>query len=182
VNNNDVSSKIDRVAEARAAWRLSNDLKQDLIAGTQAYWIFQRQLVAKPAREPVPTAIRRLCLSHLVIALAKWSELYRRYRRVISRIVIKQAKMLAREIESRGVVEFRNKVAGHVWDEKAKRALTVQEVEDRLNAVLRDSVDDFLLWVNDPNGSNKNTVVGIIESIHAQIQNEHGFRENDLFL
>ncbi len=50
---------------------------QDLIAGTQAYWIFKKQLESKQAREPVPTAILRLCLTHLVIALSKWSELYR---------------------------------------------------------------------------------------------------------
>jgi exopolyphosphatase/pppGpp-phosphohydrolase len=56
-------------SKARAAWCLSHELIQDLIAGTQAYWIFQKQLEARPAREPVPTAIRRLCLTHCSVEM-----------------------------------------------------------------------------------------------------------------
>lgn len=150
MNGSDVGLEESCVERARAAWRLSNDLKQDLIAGTQAYWIFQKQLQSRPAREPVPTAIRRLCLTHLVIALAKWSELYKRYKEVIPQNVSKEAKELSKGIDKRGVIAFRNKVAGHIWDNQAKRALTVQEVEERLSTVLGGNIDDFLLWINNP--------------------------------
>jgi hypothetical protein len=178
----DDSSGAEQIAKARAAWRLSHELMQDLIAGTQAYWVFQKQLEVRSAREPVPTAIRRLCLTHLVIALSKWTELYRLYRDVISLEVSKDAKNLVKVIESRGVVTFRNKVAGHVWDDETKRALTVREIEERLSMVLGGDVDDFLKWINNPQESNIGTVVGIIEKVHNQIRAEYGFTEEDLLL
>lgn len=178
----DDSTGAGQIDKARAAWRLGHELMQDLIAGTQAYWIFQRQLQARPAREPVPTAIRRLCLMHLVIALSKWTELYKRYRAVISSKVGKDAKELVKVIEKRGIVAFRNKVAGHVWDDQTKRALTVQEIEERLSMVLGGDVDDFLKWINNPQESNVGTVVGIIEKVCNQIQAKYGFTKEDLLL
>jgi hypothetical protein len=117
---------------------------------------------------------------HLVVALSKWSELYKRYRDVIPENVSKDAKDLVGDIEDRGVVTFRNTVVGHVWDNEVKRALTAQEVEERLSQVLGGSVDDFLMWINNPNELNASTVVCIIEMIHDQIRNDRGFTEEDL--
>ncbi len=171
-----------RMDKACAAWRLSNELMQDLIAGTQAYWIFQKQLESWPAGEPAPTAIRRRCIMHLVIALSKWSELYKRYRDVIPQNVSKDAKDLLKDIEDRGVRKFRNTVVGHVWDEEVNRSPTVQEVEERLDQVLSGNVDDFLMWINSPKKSNVGTVVGIIERVHGQIKTDWGFTEKDLLL
>jgi hypothetical protein len=172
--------KSKQIENARAAWRLSNDLMQDLIAGTQAYWLFQKQLEARPAREPVPTAVRRLCLTHLIIALSKWSELYKRYRDVISENVSPVAKSLLKEIESRGIIKFRNTVVGHVWDDELKRALTADEIEERLSQVLGGSVEEFLVWINNPTRPNANTVVGILERVHDRIKNDWGFTEEDI--
>lgn len=154
---------------------------QDLVAGTQVYWLLQKQLEARPAREPVPTVVRRMCLAHLIIALSKWSELYKRYRDVISEDVSPVAKSLSREIEARGIIKFRNKVVGHVWDDELKRALTADEIEERLSQVLGGSVDEFLLWINNPTCPNTNTVVGTLERVHDRIKTDWGFTKEDLF-
>ena len=179
--NTDSRMKLKQIQSARSAWRLSNELMQDLVAGTQVYWLLQKQLETRPAREPVPTAVRRMCLAHLIIALSKWSELYKRYRDVISEEVSPVAKSLSREIEARGIIKFRNKVVGHVWDDELKRALTADEIEERLSQVLGGSVDEFLLWINNPTCPNTNTVVGTLERVHDRIKSDWGFTKEDLF-
>jgi hypothetical protein len=101
---------------------------------------------------------------------------------VIPLKVSKEAKDLVKVIERRGIVTFRNKVAGHVWDDQTKRALTNGEIEDRLSVVLDGSVERFLIWINNSEGSNGGTVVGVIDSVRDQIQNEYSFTEEDLLL
>ena len=111
-----MTSREDSKERAREVFRLTNELRRDVITGMLAYRLLQRQLASNPACEPVPTGMRRPCLTHIVIALAKWNELYKKYKAVLPQCVSGGAKGLSRNIENRGVVNFRNKVAGHVWD------------------------------------------------------------------
>jgi hypothetical protein len=175
-----MTSREDSKERAREVFRLTNELRLDLITGMQAYRLLQRQLASNPAREPVPTGIRRLCLTHIVIALAKWNELYKKYKAVLPQCVSGVAKELSSNIENRGVVNFRNKVVGHVWDNDTKQVLSVDEVKSRLHEVLKGDLGAFMLWINDPTTSNPATVVGIIERVHNQDRNDHGFTDDDV--
>src|SRR5438094_3230918 len=125
---------------AREAFRLASDLMIDLVAGTQTYYILARRFDEVPTPDHVRTAITRLCLFHTIITLSKWTELYERYKAIIPKDVRDTAKKLRNEIDHRGIVEFRNKVVGHIWDNDLRRALTNDEVQGRLDTITKSNV------------------------------------------
>jgi len=183
-----MSARPNLLVKAREAFRLSNDLMMDLMTGMQAYRTFQLLFARTPALEPIPTQTNRLCLFHIIFSLAKWIEFYDRYLDVIPDDTRQQAKSLKKEIENRGIAEFRNKVVGHIWDTETKRALTNSEIGERLSQVIAPDVATFMAWVNDPNddgqhpdeGRHPDTVASIIERVRDRIREVNGFTDEDL--
>ncbi len=173
----------DRDRKSREAFRLSNDLMMDLIAGSQVYALFQRGFDQGPNQPPdhLRVAVNRLCLFHAIVTLTKWTELYDRYVDVIPLDVRDVAKRLRKEIEERGIVEFRNKVVGHVWDTDEDRALTNSEVEERLSRLTKSEVRGFLEWVNNTGSEdNAGTAAGVIEAVRECIREVHKLSDADL--
>ena len=176
-----MSNRPDHRPKARDAFRLASDLMMDLIGGMRAYDMFQQHFAVRPPREPVPSQVNRLCLFHLIITLSKWKEFYDRYRDVIPEDVRDVAKTLSKVIEAKGILDFRNKVVGHVWDEDARRALTATEIEQRLKVVLHPGLKEFMTWVNDPNDNLfPRTAASVIERVRDRIRELHSFTDADL--
>jgi hypothetical protein len=172
-----------RDAKQREAFRLANDLMTDLVTGGSAYVVFQSLFERNPAAVPdhVRTAATRLCLFHAIITLSKWVELYDRYRDVIPTDVKELAKHLRKEITDRGIMAFRNKVVGHVWDDDQRRALTNAEVEERVIALAGSDVATFLRWAAEPlSATNTTSPVAIIETVRDSIRQSYGLTDQDL--
>ena len=168
-------------ARAREAFRLTNDFHHDLITGTQCYNTFQGPVFDSLLQhEHVRTGITRLCLFHLVVTLSKWIELYDRYHRVIPQDVHDVARDLRKEIERRGIVEYRNKVVGHIWDTDERRPLTSNEVENWLDKILEPDIPTFMLWVNDVETNSPDSVVNIVARTRDRIRATHGVTDADL--
>jgi len=91
------------------------------------------------------------------------------------------AKRLRREIEEGGMVEFRNKVVGHVWDKDEGRALTNSEVEERLSRLTKSDVRGFLEWVNNTGSEdNAGTAASVIEAVRERIREVYNLSDADL--
>lgn len=171
----------DPTAKAREAFRLASDLMMDLIGGMQAHRTFELLFVGNPAPEPVSTQVNRLCLFHIIITLSKWNELYDRYLDVFPEDTRHAAKALMKQIEQKGIVEFRNKVAGHIWDSDSGRALTNAEVEQRLSTITGPDLTTFMRWVNNPDDSRfPQTAASVIERVRDRVREVYGFTDADL--
>ncbi len=167
----------------REAFRLANDLMTDLVAGTTTYSIFQRQFEREPVPDHVRVAVTRLCLFHAVMCLSKWAELYDKYKDVIPESVRADAKRLRGDVAGRGIVAFRNKVAGHVWDRDLKRALSNAEVEHRLSQITRSNVATFLDWSGNPEPpAGTESAALVIENVRNAIRDKYRFGDGDLHL
>jgi hypothetical protein len=169
--------------KAREAYRLSNDLMTDLVSGAHAYSLLLKRFEGLSGQVPdqARIALTRLCLFHAIITLAKWSELYDRYKGVIPADIRDAAKDLRSRINDRGIVDFRNKVAGHVWDKDQRRPLTNAEVQHRLDAVTGSDVPTFLRWITDTESpENPFPAVRIIESVRDRLAAANGFTDADL--
>ncbi len=165
----------------REAFRLASDLMMDLVAGTQTYYMLARRFDEVPTPDHLRTAITRLCLFHTIITLSKWTEFYDRYKAIIPGDIRDTGKRLRKELDERGIVEFRNKVVGHIWDDDLRRALTNDEVEERLGVITKSNVAGLFAWVNDGRlEDNPNTAVGMIELVRDRIRQEYGLSDADL--
>lgn len=65
--------------KAIEAYRILNDFVGDLVAGTRGLEIFELPGFASQIGANTQLVLRRMCLSHLVVTLSRWSELYDRY-------------------------------------------------------------------------------------------------------
>ena len=120
-----------------------------------------------------------MCLSHLVLGLAKFQEFNKRFCKVIPSEHRGDAKGLVRKIEEKGIVEFRNKCVGHIWDNAKKRRLLHSEIVDRLNQITGNDLGRFLRWVNARMANYPTTVISIVEAIHNAIMRQHSISPDE---
>jgi len=168
--------------KAIESFRILNDFVGDLVAGTRSLELFESPAFTSKTSQNMQLIIRRMCLSHLIVTLSKWAELYDRYKAVIPGDTRPACSDLRKEIEARGIRDFRNKVVGHIWDSGLKRPLLRSEVDKRLAQVVRESPGAFLLWVNNPSANVfPRTVVAICETVRERIRAEHGLEDSEIF-
>ena len=170
-------------ARAIEAYRILNEFVGDLVAGTRTLELFESPGFASKIKESTLVTLRRMCLSHLVITLSKWTELYDFYKSVIPADAKDACLKLRKEIDRRGIREFRNSVVGHIWHKKLKRPLTASEIDSRLEAVfLGASQATFLEWVsNRVTNRFPETVVSICEHTRNRIGEESGLMKSEIF-
>lgn len=132
---------------------------------------------------PFDKAVHRMCVSHLIVTLAKWEEFRKYFHRVIPGDCRETCKALQREIDSRRVRHFRNKVAGHLWDTKRDRPLNDTELEAEIQIVTKGDGIAFLKWCNNPEipANPPGAVVSIVEHVRDRIIAEYNLSKADLF-
>jgi len=168
--------------KAIEAFRILNDFVGDLVAGTRSLEVFESPGFASKIGVSTHLVLRRMCLSHLVVTLSKWAELYDRYKAVIPSETREACLKLRKEIDTRGIRDFRNTVVGHIWDSELKRPLTRSEVDTRLAKVLGGDQQTFLTWINNPaDNVFPKTVVAICEAVREGIRAEHGLNDSEIF-
>lgn len=141
-------SMYDPRERAVEAARLLNYFLSDFIDGIRALETFPK---FEPSR--VATALNRMAISHLVVALSKWTEFYQRYRAILPNDVRAQCSNLHGQIMARGVMDFRNTVVGHILDKATNQPLTSREIDERLERVIGGDRDAFLRWIYDPSNN-----------------------------
>ena len=168
--------------KAIEAYRILNEFVGDLVAGTRSLELFESPGFTSKIKSSTLVTLRRMCLSHIIVTLSKWAELYDRYKALIPPDTKPACRDLREQIDHRGIRTFRNSVVGHIWDSKLKRPLTASEIDSRLAAILGENQAGFLAWINDP-GSNTfpNTVVSICEHTRNRIGEEHGLNPSEIF-
>lgn len=163
------------------AARLLNSLLLDFIVGTRALEIFDSPGIAPSVTRTIEIGLNRMAISYLVVSLAKWNEFYQRYRAILPADVRDACLALHDKIAARGVVEFRNKVVGHILDDDTKRPLTPSEIDQLLEQVVGGDREDFLLWINNPaENTFPDSVVGITEHIRDKLRAEYGLRHEEI--
>jgi hypothetical protein len=162
-------------ARAVEAVRILNQFIGDFTVGTRGLEIYELPRIAAHVSPRIRKGLNRMAISYLVISLAKWEEFSRRYRAILPDDSIDACRSLRKKVIDRGIVDFRNKVVGHIVDDDTKGALTYSEIDQRLDRVLNGSLEDFLVWINNPaENTFPNSVVAITEHVRDRLQDRYG--------
>lgn len=168
----------ERAAEAA---RLLNYFLLDFIVGTRGIEIFDHPAIAPNVTHSIAIGLNRMAVSHLVVTLSKWWELYRRYAAILPTDVRDVCRTLSEQIEGRGIVNFRHTVVGHILDDETKRPLISQEIDIRLNHAAGDDLAHFVRWIHDPQGNSfPLTVVAITEHVRDRLCADYSLRDNEI--
>jgi len=160
---------------------LLNDLVGDLITGTMALAQYHKKYSSGIITQGQLVGANKMCLSHLVIGLTKWAEFYKKFYHLIPSELKDDAKRIIKAIESRKVIEFRNKCVGHIWDKDTNRPLVNSEIMARLSTITGNDIHGFLRWLNNPNpAAFPNSVAGISEAIRDKIASAHGIAPTEV--
>lgn len=147
-----------------------NDLVADLITGTNVL----RDYHALHKRSKLPTelmvGVQKMCLSHLILGCCKFIEFYEHFHDILPTEDRMRAKALVRKFDSRGMVDFRNKVVGHIWDKSKRRPLLLSEITKSLEKITERNLHTFLDWINKLEArSQPESVAGIVEAIRGKL-------------
>lgn len=158
-----------------------NDLIGDLVAATRVPGDYHEMYRAGRLRPEQMSTVQKMCISHLVLAFAKLLEFWDRYHHLVPERHRSDLKSLNATLKSRGVEEFRNTVAGHIWDRKRQRPLRHSEIMEKLSTLTGGKLGEFLRWVNNPQGNTyPNTVLSVVETLRDSLVAEHRIQPGEV--
>lgn len=158
-----------------------NDFVGDFVGGVMLFREWEIQFKDGRVPEMLMVNVQKICLSHLVLGLCKFVEFYERFRTVIPSEHRDVCKALVSEIKQKGVVEFRNKCVGHIWDKSLDRPLIHSEIMTRLLKLTGGNMSVFLDWVNNPKGNTfPSTVVSIIETVRDTLMTQYSITQDEI--
>ena len=165
----DAFSSSDR-SDAIDAVDALNDLVGDLIAGTRVLADYHQDFRNQSITEGQMSAVQKMCISHLALAFAKLLEFWEKYHDVVPDEHRTNLKALNAELKARGAKEFRNTVAGHIWDRKLQRPLRNSKIMQMLEKLTGGKLVEFLNWINSVESEpSSNTVVGLVEAVRDSV-------------
>lgn len=160
---------------------LLNDFVGDFITGTMSLAQYHAEQNSGAITAEQLVGINKMCLSHLILGLTKWAEFYKKFHDLIPSELKDEAKQIIETIESRKVVEFRNKCVGHIWDKDTNRPLVNSEIMARIETITNKDIRSFLRWLNNPDPAEfRNSVAGISEAIRDKIAAAHGITPREV--
>lgn len=169
-----------REAAADAA-DLLNDLVGDFVTATNQLRLAIAQHASGALSLQEIVGIQKMCLSHLILACTKLVEVYERYHRVIPEEPRIQMKQLVSEFNRRGISNFRNKVAGHIWDKERGCPWRLSEIMEALVDMAGGDLGRFLSWANDPrNNAFPNTILSVVERARDDLMAAYGLSPDEL--
>jgi hypothetical protein len=154
-----------RRQQAADAHRIANDLAHDFVAGVKSYDLLVTDIeINQRLTTSESFGATRLCLFHLALCLAKYAEFYEHYKGLLPDEVRLACLTIYREVQVRGAVNFRNVIAGHVWDKTTRRPIPTAAMMDRLSDLLGGHIKKFLEWVGraDVDDGFPTTVVSVL--------------------
>ena len=158
-----------------------NDFVGDFVSGVMLLREYDAHHRVEKVSMPLMVTVQKICLSHLILSLCRFREFYARFKNVIPEAHRDTCKKLVKTIEAKGVVHFRNKVVGHIWDKEKNRPLLNSEIMGRLNHMTDSNIGAFLVWLNDPKANiYPSTVVSIVETVRDSIMKEYGLSPDEI--
>ena len=158
-----------------------NDLIGDLVAGTLVLLEYHQRFEAEHIPLQKMTAVQKMCLSHLVLSFVKLLEFWERCHQIVPAEHRDDLKALNRILKKKGVEDFRNKVAGHVWDRRLGRPLRNSEINARLEVLTDGHLGEFLRWVNNLEGNTyPRTVLSVVETIRNSLMIKYKIQPEEI--
>ncbi|AUW07575.1 hypothetical protein [Vibrio campbellii] len=154
------------------SWSLT-DLVVDMTTPSVVFEEFDQSPEFVPD-SPKYLAINRMCLSHIIIALCKFDEIFVEYSeefKAMPKPLYEDLKRIKKEIERRNIYKFRSIYVGHAFKEDrkgkkvlSKKPLSLNEGNERLNKIVANDYLDFYDWICPQNiaSSDGTSVVEII--------------------
>ena len=158
-----------------------NDFIGDLVGGTMLFREWDTQFRAGRVPDMLMVNVQKICVSHLVLGLCKFVEFYERFHQVIPSGHRETCKALVSDINRRGIVDFRNKCVGHIWDKERQRPLIHSEIMARLARLTGGDMSGFLNWINNPNGNEfPATAVSVVETVRDALMVEYSILPDEI--
>lgn len=155
----------------REAILILNALILDTTVGLRSLDIFSAIDDKLTLSNNMRAGLSRLSTTHLVLALAKWMEFYEHYKDLVPQKNKSAAKALYKNLQDRGVRDFRNKVVGHIWDKKTRRPLSSEASQALLAMVIGSDEQVFNRWIFDQSATDRTThLLGLTEEIRDALQ------------
>jgi hypothetical protein len=128
-------------------------------------------------------SVHRMIASHLALVLARLGEFHRHYQRYLPEDCRLVSRSLFAEYERRGVLDLRNKVIEHIWDDETGRPMPKSAVDGAFKRLSAGNSVAFYAWMRNPgNSGDRETVIGQLAWIRDRLMQEHGLGAADLGL
>jgi hypothetical protein len=155
----------------------------DILTCTNILRIFDKPFFSRKFSPIMAAGIHRMCLWYLFLALCRWYEFYIRYKKILPAGSVAICRDLSNEIQKRGIIGFRNKVIGHIWDNEAECPLSDKEVSEYIRRIAKDDFTSFYQWIIDfKENIYPKTVVSIVETLRDKIMEQNSISSEELGL
>ena len=120
--------------------------------------------------------LENLCITQLVFAGCKFVEFYKHFQGVLADEERVRAKRLVDEIEDRGLVAFRNTLAGHIWDRQKNRIVMDSESRAMMDRITKGNPDSTLEWIMPASGESWDSAYGTVTALLNGLRERYSVR------
>jgi hypothetical protein len=143
----------------------------DMMVGLRSMDLFSAIDDKRPMSVNMRAGLTRLSTMHLILALAKWMEFYKHYKNLIPEGSVANAKTVYKDLDRRGVRDFRNRVVGDIWDKNVGKPLSKEDTQKWLTRVIGPDEAAFNRWIYDPDAMDCTShLVGLTEKIRNALR------------
>lgn len=102
--------------------------------------------------------VMRMCLSWLSLVSTKASELWEGFGSLASMETRAKMRAALREAERRGMTSFRHNAIAHAFEEKPRRPMRPEAIQEAIKQMVGDDSLAFFHWLRHPNDPKANTM------------------------
>lgn len=158
-----------------------NDLIGDLIGRAMLLREWDAQFKAGRVPEMLMVNVQKICVSHLALSLCKFVEFHKRFHQAIPSMHRETCRNPLRDVNRRGVIEFRNKCVGHILDTDQQRPLIHSEIMARLGRMTGGDMSGFLNWISNPKGNEYPlTSISVIQTVRDALISDHSIKLDEI--
>ena len=149
---NNKQSNDEQLVRAKEAWHILNEFTISLTTATgiirRAIAEEEKSLVKLPHPDiPVFQFTKMIAFNYIVMCLYKWSEFWKSYKDVIPSELKEPFKNVVKEIDNKGVIQYRNQYVGHIHD-KYGHLMTEENQNKAILRIVGSDAERFLYWIN----------------------------------
>ena len=158
-----------------------NDFIGEFATGVMVFRAYSAQFYAGRLSDEGMVGIQKMCVSQVVLTLAKFEEFWKRYRDVVPIEHHEACNGILKAIGTRKINKFRNQVVGHIWNRDEQRPLRLSEIMRALNSIVGPNFDSFLDWVHNPKANTyPSSIVSIIYVVRDAVMAVHSIRPEEI--
>lgn len=171
-----------RRSQAVFSVKVLNQIMGDIAAFRQGlvFVDFAHKIAGDKVDDNYFYSLNRMHWTFIGITLFKVIEVRNAYQKIMPKNEKRIINLLADELNSRKVNEFRNKFCGHILCRDSKTPISEERRDEMIGCLMGGTFEEFVDWLAPSKDENSSSVIGMVQSVRNSIMRCYEITEDEI--